>query len=60
LDGYVVVDLTRACGGIEEALSRNGYVSIGPLFSPNDEYWLWTSGVTPTQIEVWVPAETRP
>ena len=47
------------CCGIDEELKNADYVSTGPLFPPNDDYWLWTGLYTPTEFEVFVPAETR-
>ncbi|MBV9577865.1 MAG: glycosyltransferase family 39 protein [Chloroflexi bacterium] len=49
------VVLIEDCCEIEALLARNGYVDAGPLFPPNDDYWLWTSGFTPTDIRVYVP-----
>jgi 4-amino-4-deoxy-L-arabinose transferase-like glycosyltransferase len=37
-------------------LENNGYVRVGPLFAPDDEFWLWTSGWTPA-ADVYVPRE---
>jgi hypothetical protein len=48
------------CCGIGEELKNANYVSIGPRFPPNDDYWLWTGLYTPSQFEVFVPAETSP
>ena len=38
------------------ALEGSGYVQVGPLFPPNDEFWLWTSGWT-LAADVYVPQE---
>jgi hypothetical protein len=37
-------------------LDGNGYVRVGSLFPPNDEFWLWTSGWT-LAADVYVPRE---
>lgn len=49
------VVLIEDCCDIDAALARNGYVDVGPLFPPGDDYWLWTSRFTPTDIRVYVP-----
>jgi 4-amino-4-deoxy-L-arabinose transferase-like glycosyltransferase len=55
---HVVVN--EHCCGIDEELKNADYVSIGSIFPPNDEYWLWTGLYTPTDFEVFVPAEAEP
>jgi hypothetical protein len=52
---YRHVVLIEDCCAIHDALARNGYVAAGPLFPPGDDYWLWTSGLTPSDIQVYVP-----
>jgi 4-amino-4-deoxy-L-arabinose transferase-like glycosyltransferase len=52
---HVVVN--EDCCGIVQELQNNGYISSGPLFAPDDEFWLWTDGSTPGHMEVFVPAE---
>jgi hypothetical protein len=54
---HVVVEGDQVCCGVDEELRKNGYVSIGPLFPPDDEYWLWTGGRTPDHLEVFVPGD---
>ena len=56
--GHVV--LIEQCCEISEALAQNGYVAVGPLFPPNDEYWLWTNGRTPSDLKVFVPGTANP
>lgn len=46
------VVLIEDCCGTREALEAAGYVSEGSLFPPGDDYWLWTNGRTPTQLEL--------
>jgi 4-amino-4-deoxy-L-arabinose transferase-like glycosyltransferase len=48
---YVVV-MNDACCGVKGALDRNGYVLLGPLFPPGDDYWLWTNGRTPADLQI--------
>jgi len=50
------VVLIEDCCEIHNALAENGYVAAGPLFPPGDDYWLWTSGLTPADIQVYVPS----
>jgi hypothetical protein len=37
-------------------LESNGYVRVGPLFPPGDQFWLWTSGWT-LAADLYVPRE---
>jgi hypothetical protein len=42
------------CCEVQDRLG-DAYVSAGPLFPPDDDYWRWTAGRTPTELEVFVP-----
>jgi 4-amino-4-deoxy-L-arabinose transferase-like glycosyltransferase len=53
---YSHVVLSEPCCTVKDALDRNGYVSAGPLFPPDDDYWRWTGSRTPSTLEVFVPA----
>jgi 4-amino-4-deoxy-L-arabinose transferase-like glycosyltransferase len=55
---YSHVVLIEDCCNISAALAQAGYVSAGPLFPPGDDYWLWTNGRTPDDIQVFVPPAT--
>jgi hypothetical protein len=57
---YAHLVLIEQCCEIGEALAQSGYVSIGPLFPPDDDYWLWTNGRTPNDVQVFVPATSKP
>ena len=52
---YSHVVLHQPCCEMGAALTKAGYVAAGPLFPPGDDYWLWTNGRTPSDLQVFVP-----
>ena len=53
---HVVLD--QPCCDLKDALDRDGYVDSGPLFGPDDDYWRWTNGRTPSDLHVFVPRDS--
>jgi hypothetical protein len=52
---YALV-MNDSCCGIEDALYRDGYAPVGPLFPPEDDYWRWTNntGRLPNDLQLFV------
>jgi Dolichyl-phosphate-mannose-protein mannosyltransferase len=53
---YVVLDPDSFMYFIKGWVEGAGYVHVGPLFPPDDQFWAWRSGRTP-KAEVYVPRE---
>jgi hypothetical protein len=51
---YVIVDPDYPAFYLSSVATDNGYVSAGPLFKANDEFWAWRSGRTP-RADVYIP-----
>jgi hypothetical protein len=50
---HVVIGKNSCCD-VHNAMAAD-YVSVGPLFPPDDDYWRWTAGRSPGDLEVFVP-----
>jgi 4-amino-4-deoxy-L-arabinose transferase-like glycosyltransferase len=53
---YVVLDPDSFMYFVKGIIENAGYVDAGPMFGPNDEFWLWRTGRIP-KAEVYVPRE---
>ena len=53
---YVVLDPDSQWFFFSGAVKSAGYVDVGPLFPPNDEFWLWRTSISP-RSELYVPRE---
>lgn len=55
---YSHVVLNEPCCEVKAALEKAGYVAAGPLFPPGDDYWLWSTGRSPTDLQLFVPPKS--
>jgi 4-amino-4-deoxy-L-arabinose transferase-like glycosyltransferase len=53
---YVLLDPTSDAFFLKGDVEQSGYVDSGPLFPPDDEFYLWKTGAAP-DARVYVPVE---
>ena len=53
---YVILEPDSFMYFVKGVVESGGYVDAGPMFPPDDEFWLWRNGRTP-KAEVYVPRE---
>ena len=53
---YVVLEPDSFMYFVKGVVEHGGYVDAGPMFPPDDEFWLWRNGRTP-KAEIYVPRE---
>jgi hypothetical protein len=56
---YVLLDPTSDAFFLKGTVEQSGYVDSGPLFQPNDEFYLWRTGAAP-DARVYIPVERMP